>query len=46
MELLGERTGRRFRLGDRLQVTIAAVDMILQRADFTLPAHIEHRRFK
>jgi ribonuclease R len=37
MELLGERTGRRFRLGDRIQVTVAAVDLVLQRVDFTLP---------
>jgi ribonuclease R len=34
--LLGERTGRRFRLGDRLQVTLVRADLDSSRIDFTL----------
>jgi len=36
MELRGTRSGRRFRLGDRLRVRVARVDRILKRVDFTL----------
>ncbi len=35
-ELAGERSGRRFRLGDRLRVTVARVDLDLARVDFEL----------
>jgi ribonuclease R len=35
--LVGERTGRRFRLGDPLEVQVARVDRLERRIDFTLP---------
>jgi len=35
-QLLGERTGRRFRLGDRLRIKIARVDLESSRIDFVL----------
>ncbi len=35
-QLLGERTGQRFRLGDRLRVQLARVDMESNKIDFTL----------
>ena len=35
-QLLGERTGRRFRLGDRIWVKIARVDLETSRIDFVL----------
>ncbi len=35
-ELAGERSGRRFRLGDRLRVRVARVDLDLARVDFEL----------
>lgn len=36
--LLGERTGRRFRLGDRLRVQVARVDLETSKIDFVLAA--------
>ena len=36
LTLTGGRTGKRFRLGDRLEVMVAAVDPVLQRVDFEL----------
>ncbi len=35
-EMLGERTGVRYRLGDRLKVKVARVDMETSKIDFTL----------
>ena len=35
-QLMGERTRKRFRLGDRLKVTVARVDLDTSRIDFTL----------
>ena len=35
-EMLGERTGARFRLGDRLTVKVARVDLETSKIDFTL----------
>jgi ribonuclease R len=35
-ELLGERTGRRFRLGDRLRVKLARVNLESSKIDFVL----------
>ena len=35
-EMLGERSGARYRLGDRLRVTVARVDMETSKIDFTL----------
>jgi ribonuclease R len=40
-QLLGERTGRRFRLGDRLQVRAVRVDMERSRIDFVLAGEDE-----
>jgi ribonuclease R len=40
-QLLGERTGQRFRLGDRLRVRVVRVDMERARIDFVL-AGAEH----
>lgn len=34
--LLGERTGQRYKLGDRLNVTVARVDLDTRRIDFSL----------
>ena len=38
MELRGERSGTRFRLGDRVDVRVERVDRVLQRVDFGLTA--------
>ncbi len=35
-QLMGERTRKRYRLGDRLQVKVARVDLDSSRIDFTL----------
>jgi len=35
-QLIGERTHKRFRLGDRVRVTVARVDLDTSRIDFTL----------
>ena len=35
-QLLGERTGKRFRLGDRVAVELVRVDLEQARIDFTL----------
>ena len=35
-QLLGERTGQRYRLGDRIRVELARVDLDQARIDFTL----------
>ncbi len=35
--LQGDRSGRRFRLGDRIRVRVASVDLDLARIDFELP---------
>jgi ribonuclease R len=37
-QLLGERTGRRFRLGDRVKVTLVRADLETTRLDFVLAA--------
>jgi len=36
-QMLGERTGRRYRLGDRLQVKLVRADLETGRIDFVLP---------
>ncbi|MDJ0905486.1 MAG: ribonuclease R [Woeseiaceae bacterium] len=36
MQLVGERTGRKYRLGDTLRVTVQRVDMETRRIDFAL----------
>jgi ribonuclease R len=36
LELRGERAGKRYRLGDRLEVVVARVDTVLRRIDLTL----------
>ena len=41
-EMLGERTGVRFRLGDRLAVKVARVDLETSKIDFTLISHASH----
>ena len=41
-EMLGERTGARFRLGDRLTVKVARVDLETSKIDFTLVNHSSH----
>ena len=41
-EMLGERTGARFRLGDRLTVKVARVDLETSKIDFTLVSHSSH----
>ena len=41
-EMLGERTGARFRLGDRLTVKVARVDLETSKIDFTLVSHASH----
>ena len=41
-EMLGERTGVRFRLGDRLTVKVARVDLETSKIDFTLISHASH----
>jgi ribonuclease R len=35
-QMLGERTGKRFRLGDKVRVKVARVDLETTRIDFTL----------
>jgi len=35
-QLLGERTGRRFRLGDRVSVKLVRVDLETSKIDFVL----------
>ena len=41
-EMIGERTGARFRLGDRLTVKVARVDLETSKIDFTLVSHSSH----
>jgi ribonuclease R len=41
-EMVGERTGVRFRLGDRLTVKVARVDLETTKIDFTLVSHSSH----
>jgi ribonuclease R len=41
-EMLGERTGARFRLGDRLTIKVARVDLETSKIDFTLVSHASH----
>jgi ribonuclease R len=41
-EMVGERTGARFRLGDRLTVKVARVDLEASKIDFTLISHSSH----
>ena len=41
-EMLGERTGVRFRLGDRLTIKVARVDLETSKIDFTLVSHTSH----
>jgi len=40
-QLLGERTGQRYRLGDRVQVRVVKVDMESTKIDFVLDGIIE-----
>ncbi len=44
MSLVGERTGTRYGLGDRLRVTVARVDMESKRIDFRLSGDRERNR--
>ncbi len=41
-EMVGERTGARFRLGDRLTVKVARVDLETSKIDFSLITHSSH----
>ena len=41
-EMVGERTGARFRLGDRLTIKVARVDLETSKIDFTLVSHSSH----
>lgn len=41
-EMVGERTGVRFRLGDRLTIKVARVDLETSKIDFTLVSHASH----
>ena len=41
-EMLGERTGVRFRLGDRLTIKVARVDLETSKIDFSLVNHASH----
>jgi len=41
-EMVGERTNVRFRLGDRLTVKLARVDLETSKIDFTLVSHSSH----
>lgn len=41
-EMAGERTGVRFRLGDRLTIKVARVDLETTKIDFTLVSHGSH----
>jgi ribonuclease R len=40
--MVGERTGARFRLGDRLTVKVARVDLETSKIDFSLISHSSH----
>ncbi|MBI3222773.1 MAG: ribonuclease R [Nitrosomonadales bacterium] len=40
-QLLGERTGKSYRLGDRVQVRVVKVDMESTKVDFVLHDHVE-----
>jgi ribonuclease R len=40
--MVGERTGARFRLGDRLTVKVVRVDLETSKIDFTLVSHSSH----
>jgi ribonuclease R len=42
-EMLGERTGVRFRLGDRLTVKVARADLETSRIDFTLVSKLKKK---
>jgi ribonuclease R len=44
MSLVGERTGRKYSLGDRLRVTVARVDTEVKRIDFRLSSARGSRR--
>ena len=44
MSLVGERAGRRFRLGDELEVVLADVDIDARKVDVLLPEKRESRR--
>jgi hypothetical protein len=44
MELQGSRSGRRYRLGDRVEVRVDRVDTILKRVDFSLAGTARPRR--
>jgi len=44
MSLVGERSGKRYGLGDKLRVTVARVDMETKRIDFRLVGDHEGRR--
>ena len=37
-QLIGEKTGRRYRLADRVRIKIIRVDLESSRIDFSLPA--------
>lgn len=41
-EMVGERTGVRFRLGDRLTIKVASVDLETSKIDFSLVSHSSH----
>lgn len=41
-EMVGERTGAKFRLGDRLTIKVARVDLETSKIDFTLVNHASH----
>jgi ribonuclease R len=45
-EMLGERTGVRFRLGDRLTIKVARVDLETSKIDFSLVNHAAHLSVK
>ena len=39
--MLGERTGQRYRLSDRIRVQVARVDLESSRLDFVLPGAVD-----
>lgn len=41
-EMVGERTGVKFRLGDRLTIKVARVDLETSKIDFSLVSHASH----
>ena len=41
-QMLGERTGKRYRLGDRVKVKVVRVDMESTKIDFTLVGEVVH----